>query len=330
MGKWTTFLMTFLVGFSATQLAANTPTGSDFNFEAGYRRDNITLSSSTRGVFEDSSVGSIGVGAHAKERFKDLDIFQIGVNGRTSLGCNFYIRGRASWGWIFDGKATSNIDREFAVSDSSNSEVENVFAQEAHTRQVIDDKWVIDANAAIGYPFYFCNCTAALSPTIGYEFNEQNIHIDRRSNVRFNTSSSSAGLAQQDGCCKEKFINRWYGPFIGVDFNYAPCDCWNLYANLEYHFARFRGRTDLDSGTDSLNHFRGHNRARGWSFRAGAFYDFCDCWTAGLDVYFKDLSTSKNRHHIEGSEGEDLNEQRTRNHASWNTYAISLTLGREF
>ena len=41
-------------------------------------------------------------------KFKDLDIFQIGVQGRTTLGCNFYVRGNAYWGWILDGNFERN------------------------------------------------------------------------------------------------------------------------------------------------------------------------------------------------------------------------------
>ena len=45
-------------------------------------------------------------------RFKDLDIFQIGIHGRTTLGYNFYVRGNAYWGWILDG----DYKRGFATS----------------------------------------------------------------------------------------------------------------------------------------------------------------------------------------------------------------------
>ena len=101
MRKWITLLMTLLVGCRSY---ANANLGQ-VSFEAGYRRDNIGWRQrfpSDDPVFSSST------------RFQDLDIFQIGVRARTTLGYNLYLRANAYWGWILDGdyKRSLDIDSE--------------------------------------------------------------------------------------------------------------------------------------------------------------------------------------------------------------------------
>jgi len=320
--------MTLLVGCGSY---ANANTGQ-VSFEAGYRRD--TIDWRTRFPSDDPFLTS-------SRRFKDLDIFQIGVHGRSTLGCNFYVRGNAYWGWILDGdfKHSSRVDQ--SISDEfCNSNARFGFAD--HTRSTIDDQYVFGIGAAVGYPFYFCDCTMILAPVIGYAFDEQNVEVD---DVRFrfdgfNDSYCSSSSSCGDGCCERSFISRWYGPFVGVDFDWRPWNsCFNLWAELEYHWGSFRGRTSHHFNEESFFNLDGRNRhskdAEAWVFAAGFDYDLCNCWTVGLSVKFQDWSA--NRHHRRCDESGDVSynfgsrcDHRFRDNNKWRSYAINLTFGRDF
>lgn len=312
MQKWITFLMTFLVG-SASYV--NGITG-EVDFKAGYRHDNIGWKNqfpSSNPTFKTNT------------RFKNMDIFQIGLNARAVLGCNFYARAEADWGWILDGDFKDSFklidDSHFGSSEGSDF-LGSVF--EASRSSTFDDKYTYDANIAIGYAFWFCDCSAFLAPVIGYAVDVQNINID---DVAF--GFGSCGFESGTACCKHKFFNRWYGPFVGVDFEYRPYhDCFNLYATLEYHWGTFKGKRN---GGDDISLFgrNNHSDMTGWVFDIGAEYDICNCWTVGLDLTFKDFSASR-RSRFHGFLGSFSGNDHVKHNQYWNSYAVSLTFGRQF
>lgn len=326
MRKWITLLMTCLVAGSVSYANANV---GQVDFEAGYRRDNISWK------LRFPSHNPLLSTSH---KFKDLDIFQIGLNGRTTLGCNFYLRANAYWGWILDGEFEKHVGT--SISDDYYSGFGFGFRDRART--TIDDQYVYGVGAAIGYPFYFCDCSTIIAPVIGYALDQQNIKLD---NAEFSNSFRRFDYCDyysesDDGCCAQSFHNKWYGPFVGVDFNYQPCNaCWNVYADLEYHWGNFTGHR---SGHDFFDHFdrkhRSSHDATGWVFAGGADYALCDCWTLGFSVKFQDWSAS--RHHRSGNYSDEsgwfgydsdrcCNDRKKTNH-KWHSYAINLTVGHDF
>lgn len=323
MRKWITFLMTLLVGTSVSYVNADT---GRLNFEAGYRRDDIDwrLRIPQRDPLLQTS-----------ERFRHIDIFQIGVCGKANIGCNFYGRASADWGWIIDGDFEDSA--KIFTSMSRFSEVEAIeFTRE--NANIIDDKFVVDLDVAIGYPFFFCDCTVALSPVVGYAFNEQNIRLEGEETNSFSERSGWLVPVSGDECCWDKYIFRWYGPFIGVDFDYQACDCLSFFAQLEYHWANFKGKRHTHNGLDLFNHYNRTTRdAHGWAFKLGAEYDLCNCWTLGLTASFKQLTA--NRHHrfdeegvsdIEYFLGSECCEDRFRAKSKWRTYTVNVTVGHRF
>lgn len=309
MRNWITLLMTCLVVGSY----ANANTGQ-VNLEAGYRRDNISWKH--RFPSNDPS-------RTKTERFKDLDIFQLGIDARSTLGCNFYIRGNAYWGWILDG----NFKRS-ASSFYSNEFYSGFQAFEDNSHTVIDDKYVYGVGAAIGYPFYFCDCTTILAPVIGYAFDEQSVQFEDS----FNNCGNNSYGGNNKSCCRQTFNSRWYGPFVGVDFNYRPNnDCWNFYADVEFHWGSFRGRKSRHDESDPFdNGNRSSHESRGWVFAAGAEYDLSNCWTAGISVKFQDYAANRHHRFTSDYESELSGNNRNRTNHKWNSYAINFTVGKEF
>lgn len=322
MRKWITLLMTLLVGCGSY---ANANNMGQVCFEAGYRRD--TIDWRQRFPSNDPLLKS-------NVRFEDLDIFQIGVEGRTTIGCNFYVRGSAYWGWILDGdfkRSFNTFFREDSYADCDQLR----FGLSDHNRSTVDDKYVFGVSGAVGYPFFFCDCTMLLAPVIGYAFDEQNIRVD---DVGFELGSDNAFGERCDdkGCCRNNFISRWYGPFVGVDFDWRPWNsCFNLWGELEYHWGSFRGKR---SHFDNFNAFDDRNRsshnARAWVFAAGLDYDLCNCWTVGLSVKFQNWSANRNHKFCNRDfDTEYLGlgcDHRSRTNHKWRSYAINLTLGRDF
>lgn len=315
MRKWITLLMTLLVGCGSY---ANANQGQVF-FEAGYRRD--TIDWRQRFPSNDPLVTS-GL------KFKDLDIFQIGIHGRTTLGCNFYARGSAYWGWILDGNFKRNFNTYLPTYSESSDDNFRV-ALGDNNRSTIDDKYVFGVNGAIGYPFYFCDCSMLLAPVIGYAFDEQNIRVDDEG-----LSFGSYFFESSDrGCCNHAFISRWYGPFVGLDFEWRPYNtCFDLWAELEWHWGSFRGKR---SHLDDFNRFdrgnRSSHKATAWTFAAGFDYDLSNCWTVGLSVKFQNWAANRHHRFCDGGADETARcDDRERTNHKWRSYAINLTLGRDF
>jgi len=326
MQKWITFLMTFLVG-SVTCANAYVH-DSQVSFEAGYRHDSVSWSAefpSEDPLFKSNS------------KFKDLNIFQLAVNARTNIGCNVYLRGSADWGWILDG----NVEESFNLFQSDNG---LSFTQgnngSGSNGSIIDGRYVFDVSAAIGYPFYFCDCTMSLAPTVGYSFSEQNLWVENNGGYILEGYSDSEFLVLEsngDCGCRNKFISRWYGPFIGIDWDYKPCgECWNLYAQLEYHWAQFSGRRNGHDAFSGFNHYKSKsNDGHGWVFAAGFNYDINHCWGVGLKAKFQDFSASRS-HNYNGSDSEFSNFVSSdvcydiKSHGHWHSYEIGVELVRAF
>ncbi len=321
MRKWITLLMTLLVGCGSY---ANATMGQ-VTFEAGYRQDSIDWR--TNYPSDDPFLKT-------STKFNDLDIFQIGVHGRTTLGYNLYLRGNAYWGWILDGdfKHTGSLKvdpRRRMFGDGSAH-----FGFSDSYKSTVDDQYVFGVNGAIGYPFFFCNCTMVVAPVIGYSVDEQNIRVNNR-DLQF---GQDYGYASGGGNgCRNTFISRWYGPFVGLDFDWRPVNtCFNVWAELEYHWGNFRGKVsdqEYDNGDIASDHRNRHSdNATAWVFGAGFDYDLCNCWTVGLSVKFQDWSA--NRHHKECNNGllsyADTCDHRFKDDNNWHSYAINLTFGRDF
>lgn len=316
MQKWLTSLMMVLSISIASFVNAN----GQLVGEIGYRQDNIHY----KRAFNSSPF-------KLNRKFKDLNIIQIGVKGDTTFCGNVYVRGSAHFGWIVDGNVKRNIEIAGSNSATGPSTPVNISGRD---KNLIDGRFVFDIDAAIGYPFYLCDCTMTLTPVIGYSFDSQNLRLE-------DNALSLNGLPRpieiSDGCCcTSKFINRWYGPFIGIDLNYRPYEgCWQLFANLEYHIARATFRShdvfSLDGKHD--NHTR-YKHAHGWKFDIGANYLLNACSFIGLTFNYLDFSASKHRHHdsFSNSDLSDIisSSGRTKHHNDWRSYAISLAYGYQF
>lgn len=325
MGKWISLLMTALVGVSTY---SNASTG-EVNFDIGYRNDRLEWK---------HSFPSSDPIVSTKQEFKDIDILQIGVDGRTTLGCNLYLRGGAYFGWVLDGtfKEKNSIYGSYGCGFSD------------HSKHLVDDQYVYGINVAVGYPFYFCDCTLTLSPVVGYSVDNQNFSFDGSSeeDSSYGSSSvvtadeaSSCNLLRNGDCCNHKFNNRWYGPFVGFDLLYRPYgDCWSFWGEFEYHFGSFRGRRDH---TEAFSFFgkqnRNSNNVHGYVIYVGTDYDVSECWTLGLSFKYQDFRTSRGHSHDASSYNSEFGSgsygycgSHIKTKHDWRSYTINVTAGYLF
>lgn len=324
MRKWITFFMTLLAG--SVSYANADCCGTEITFEAGYRQDNLDFS---------ISVPACDPVLKTSTKFKDVDIFQLGLRARSNLGCNFYVRGQFNIGWVLDGEY-----RESTKLFIGGSDFESIFDDlvlETDTCNTIDGRYTVDFLAAIGYPFYFCDCTMFLAPVVGYAFDEQNMKVDDNHRPAFTEVDSllipTSGSI--NNATHSKFVSRWYGPFIGVDFSYRPCnECWGIWAELEYHYARFSAKKHELGGFDLFHCFNKTSRnAHGWAFAAGAEYAFCGCWTVGVDCKYQDFRSTRRHRFCESNEFESFfsfSSDRYKTHEAWRSFAFNATVGRCF
>lgn len=325
MRNWLTLLTTVFVG--STLSLSGMEARSYVDFQADYRHDSASWK------FIVPSPDPI---LESNVRFKDVHIFQIGVNAKTTLDCNMMVRAHASYGWILDGDADSSLKAFGPVDTIGGAEIIN----ELEAKHVLDGRYVADLSVAIGYPFYFCDCTVSFSPTVGYSYSTQHYRVERNDRI-FATAPTTPNLipvleTDSDSCGKDTFTNKWYGPFIGFDIGYNPCDCLSLYAQFEYHLAHFSGRRDSNVGLEAIDDFDSPtHHAHGCLVSVGAVYDFCDCWFLGLDVTYQDW-----RAHKSGSLDDELVKKgykteeeccdHLRTEVNLHSIAVGVVVGRVF
>jgi len=230
-------------------------------------------------------------------RFKDIQIFEIGFDARTVLDCNALIRASADFGWIIDGDVSETLTH---FRDDVDDEDEIDDSDRLRASHILDGRYVADLSLALGYPLYFCDCTVSIAPVVGYAYNSQSFAEDRNDEIEFiplGTEIPSVGLHfEEDEDSDNKYVSRFYGPFIGVDFNYNPNDCLGIYAQFEYHFAHWKGKRDSSVDFDEFDDFdSGTHHAHGVVVNVGVDYLLCDCWFVGLNATYQEWHAHKSQ-----------------------------------
>lgn len=284
MRNWLTLLAAIFAS-SAISINAMEPT-SYLEFDAAYRHDSASwkfIIPSPDPLLEN------------RLHFKDINIFQIGLQGKTEFDCNccnLFVRAEADYGWILDG----DVEESFVVFGAENTPPSPT-DQRLEVQDILDGKYVADLSIGIGFPCYFCDCSFSLAPVIGYSYHTQHYKVDIHDRTFFQTTSAGTFITQEEDCCTNTFVNSWYGPFFGIDISYTPGDCLSLYGQFEYHLNHFTGKRSSNINVDPIDDY--HNstkKAHGAIVRLGLNYMFCDCWYAGLNATYMDFRSHKSHH----------------------------------
>lgn len=301
LGVLSTFLVTTIFAFVG-EVEADT----SVQFGLGYRSDQIDWKTGIPDFVDDTTL----IDSESKLRLKDIEIVELYGRLKGSCGDCLYYRVDGSYGWIVDGTARTSDRFIFFEGDSCFGYDAPVF------RHKVDKDYVADFNIGIGTPLHQCCCpNLQVIPAIGFAYDTQSIHIKNRHHD--SSSSSESASIVGSGSSSERHRNRsrstWWGPWIGVDLAFCNQECWNLYSEIEYHFARCRRHRTTDIGLRFLDNFHRTRQGSGWNVRLGSLYFFrCNMY---VDGHFTYKRWTSNHHH---------------DRLLWQSYAIGADIGYTF
>jgi hypothetical protein len=306
-----------LVFTTAVVLSAKAQANTSLQFEIGYRSDDIHWN---HRVPDD-----VRLQTKTKLTFKDLEIFQIGAKLKSTCGECVYYRLDAHYGWITDGdvRESDQIAKhsEKALSPSTVTCVINpVLHNDAK------NKYTADFNVGFGYPLEQCWCPGLqLVPTLGFEYDRIRINSKNHETLvsvlgndkisefdlqprcgtenTGDTCSSSSSSSSTSGCFGSNANNKYemtvWGPWIGFDLAYCHQECWNMYAEVQFQFARIRRqRNSCNVGLNDIDHYRRTRSAFGFSAKVGSLYFFRCNWFMDGNIYYKRWYSDRSRDHL--------------------------------
>lgn len=287
---------------------------SSFEVGAGYRNDSLSWKEEAATVF-----GAVPVSRVSKVHWKNLNIWEIEAKGKYVTCDDIYLRANADYGWITSGRAKHKeyVDTDVSMSNltgssfSSGSEFSNAenSAFEISNRKANARGHVYDVTFALGYQFRMCDDAFSISPVVGYSFNGQHLNFNHHRHSSSGSSSSSTILTGSDSSSSSDFSGysdyyssyssgsdrnhthyrtRWYGPLLGVDFDYQLCCEWDLFLTYEFHWADYHARAGRHFDSQFLRGLsHSSHRAYGNVLNFGANWEWCDCWTLGITGEFQ-------------------------------------------
>jgi len=274
----------------------------------GYRQDSLTSI-----VRERSNVNPRG---KTNLHFRDVEIVLIDVKAKTTFGCcDTYARIDFDYGWVLDGKLREKLSLKNRHSDAEfcndGFEESGWFHDVISRRDVSKNSFVWDLDLAFIYPIK-CGCSQnwMFGPGIGFTVNRQQLHAkgdDFRHESHSSSSSSSYSdfsdyTSSSDSCDSgHRHHNRtsWWGPWIGFDFAYDSCDCWNLYGEVEFHIGRVRHNRNGHGDNEFGDGFKNTRSYCGPSIKLGSTYTICENWYLDGSVFYsKYFSFNSNRDNI--------------------------------
>jgi hypothetical protein len=167
--------------------------------------------------------------------WKDLEIFQVGVDGRLITGKNrragFYLRGHLDYGWILDGHGQ---DSDYAGDHRTDEFSRSVFSSR--------DDDVFDASIGAGVQWRFQQRRVLLALLGGLSYHEQNLRMTDGVQI-----ISALGPFPQ---LNSTYAAQWWGPWVGVDLEFRPHPRFSVLGTLEYHLASYRADADWNLRSD--------------------------------------------------------------------------------
>lgn len=283
---------------------------ADANIEVGvgYRSDDITS--------KVKAPEDVRLNTYSELRFRDIEICTLNARIKSTCGDCVYYRADGFYGWIFDGDVRETDQLALPVE---NAVTQDTFA--CATKQKLHNhsrgRYVAGFNLALGYPLQTCLCDGLqLVPTLGFSFDTIRLGYKNRdrisstvidelnfsdcSSAASSSSSLSPSSSDESGSRRHStFRSTIWGPFVGLDFCYNHMDCFNLYGELEFHWARARRERHSDIGLCFLDHYKRSRDAWGWKVRVGSTYYFRCNLFGDLFVSYKNLSSHKHRDRLQ-------------------------------
>lgn len=281
----------------------------------GYRQDSITLDLKDH--------GSVNPKVKSERHFKNLDILLLGAKLKTTLGsCDAYIRGSFDYGFVLNGKLRDNLNiknrRETCEFHRNGHFTEGHYLNSTVHNKVKSNSYVWDADIAFAYPIQWGCEGFEIAPAVGFTVDRQQLHVKGIRNGCDESSPESDAefdafrLAKTHGH-KSSLSGTWWSPWIGFDFTYNTCDCWDIYGTFEFHVGNARRHVSSSTSRKFVDNYKHSKTFYGPLFKLGTIYMFCENLYADANItywkYFSNVS---------------------RDHLSWASGSIRLDIGYVF
>ena len=310
-------------GASADGMQADSSTGKttsiEFLLSTGYRRDDLDWNIAGNKNGSNPNVLS-------ELTWEDLEIYQIKLQNKIILPGLAYIRAALNYGWIFDGENQDSDylgdNRTFEFSRSNNS---------------ADDGHVVDATAAVGYPFRFRfshNQFFRITPLVGYSYHEQNLKI-KDGYQTISTPGLTPGIGPLQGL-NSSYDTEWKGPWIGVDLQVGSNEITSLAERVEmnfsfeYHWADYEAEANWNLRED-LAHptsFKHDADGNGVVIAVGFNIVLSSHWFLNLNYDYQTWDTDDGKDRVFRADGTSLDTRL--NEVNWESHTLSLGIGVRF
>lgn len=281
------------------------PWHGDINVSAGYRNDRIET---TIKAFDPPGT-LINVD---KLKGKDINIFEVGINGRVTYCDQAFIRGYANFGWVCDGRYTETSGFPLIFSSVTKGKIHS-----GHTR---------DYSIGVGYLFSCWNCFK-IGPAVGYSYDFQKIKLGNNVTTNGEPSPTLNHLS---------YDMKWQGPWLGAEAQFCV-QCVQVNVGYEYHWSDWRANWTL-AGPDvidiAFSDKRRSNNAHGNVVFLEGNYVFCSCWTVGLGFKYQQWTVrrgcEKPRAGSFAAIGLSPTEHDKVTHVCWRSAQVHVSLGYLF
>lgn len=236
-------------------------------------------------------------------KWKELRMVEVSGYASYVSPCNYAIRFSGDYGFIYHGK---NIDSDYLQDDEH-----GLFSRSINNA---GKGFVFDVEGAVGYRV-ISTCSRFVAILLGgYGYHDQHLHIYDGRQV-FSPFLSELGPISG---LNSRYRTRWYGPWIGLDFNTHVECCAYLFGSMEWHFLNYRGEGHWNLRED-IGPFFHRAWGQGYVGVLGANWEIWGNWSIGVVGTYRHFWTHHGREKLIVNDpifGEI--EVHTRfNHASW-------------
>jgi hypothetical protein len=279
-----------LYSLMTTAVLCNTSAeaATSVQFGVGYRSDDIK--------WRISAPESIQPDSYSKLNFRDVEIFLVEGKVKGMLGDCVYLRATADYGWIEDGTLREKDQLSQNVADLPPGSAAEYTIVTPSVHNDIDDKYVYDFSAGIGYPIHLDCEEFSFTPMLGFSYNTARISVQNRHLIADELSAAQQVTYEVDPASDEnhsKYRQTFWGPWIGFDFAYMCQDCWSAYGEFEFHWARARFERNSNVGFEAWDNFERSRNAHGFKIVLGGTYSFCCDWFLDGHIGWQDWRSSK-------------------------------------
>lgn len=245
---------------------------SGLELGVGYRRDSVSWS------FKNPDCGHISTKNHL--RYDDIEQAYISAKYRGMFADCVYVRAFGDYSWILDATLKNNVSiKTQHYTHSKHSRTKEGHYLTGYSRHSSNrDSFAWDVNAGVGRPLDWSIESLRFVPMIGFSYHVQQIKMSGKNHVHYDISSEDLHASEVDHRGSNRFKARTWTPWIGFDLYYSCGECWNFFAEFEYHIGAAMRKRTADTEIGYFNH---HSKARsihGPTIRIGANTMICDNW----------------------------------------------------